>query len=135
MLEEQKFIEWDRKTNLQEDLEKIQTDLISLKEIEKEFSSMLIQETDSLNKAEELQEKSFQETLEAGKILKEAATIQAEGWKARIGAKFTAIGAGIGLIAGPIGSAIGGMIGGITGASIGNKIEKIQKADLDKIEF
>lgn len=127
--------EWNEEKHKTEELESLVRDLTALRAISLDLEEMVEGQGQDIEKIEEHQDNTVKETLETGKILKEAAVIQSKGWKSKLGIKLGAIGAAIGLVVGPVGAAIGGSIGAIGGAVIGKKLEKKQKKNLDSIKF
>ena len=135
MIEEQKLSEYNPEEIKKNDFDSILSELNALKQIEKDFSSLVEGQNDDLKTTLEIQDKAITESREAGKSFQEAALVQNKGWKIRLAARLTALGAGIGLIAGPIGIAFGGAIGGFSGAVLGKKIEKFHKSEIRKVDF
>lgn len=133
--EELKIQEWDEDLSKKAELDFILDDLKALKQIELDLATIVGSQAEDLKKIEIAQEKSVETTKETGILLKEAALIQGKSLKFKIGARLSAIGAGIGILAGPIGVAIGTTIGAVTGVLIGGKIQKVQKKELDQINL
>lgn len=134
MQEELKITEYSQDTVKKADLEGLYKEIQTLQEIHQDFSSILHEQENDLKATELLQDKTIEETENAVKVFKEAAILQSKSWKMKIGAGFAAIGASLGVIAGPIGVVFGGTFGGLTGRTLGKKIEKIQRKEIEEIQ-
>ena len=134
-MEEFKVMEWDEKRGKSEEIDKIFEELQALKQIEKDFSDLVYIQAQGLDNVENKEDEMIKETKEAGILLKDAAMIQTKSWKLKIATKFSALGAGIGMIVGPVGAVIGSAIGAISGGILAKTAEKINTNELEKINF